>query len=119
DLLREVEQRASVVFRSIDGLREPEPASPVALAPGEELPIQTQSVSPEMRAALERLRAAVADSDLTGCAEVVQQIRPGSLPANLRPQAVRLQQLIDDYEFDEAGRIVEQMLDALPRETSA
>jgi PAS domain S-box-containing protein len=112
DLFREVELRADVVFRSIDSLR------PQATADGIRSVSATAPVVPaRLRAPLDRLRAALADFDLSGCTEAIQEITRLDLPADLRHKTARLQELIDGYEYDQAAEIVNELL-AAPTEDS-
>jgi HPt (histidine-containing phosphotransfer) domain-containing protein len=112
DLSREVELRADVVFRSIDALR------PQARAAGSPDVPPVATVEPaRLRAPLDRLRAALADFDHSACTEVLGEIARLDLPEGLRLKATRLQELIDGYEYDEAGAVVNQLLAALPEDT--
>jgi two-component system, sensor histidine kinase and response regulator len=109
DLLGDVVQRADVVFRSIDSLR---PQARTDGGPG--VPAAAAVEPARLRAPLERLRLALADLDLSGCAEGLQEVARLNLPDDLRQKAARLQELIDGYEYDEAGVVVQQLLDGLP-----
>jgi two-component system, sensor histidine kinase and response regulator len=111
DLFREVALRADIVFHSIDALRPPAPADS-----GTGTAAATAINPAQLRPPLERLQAALADFDLSGSAETLQEISRLNLPAELRGKATRLQELIDAYEYDEAGQIVKQLLDGLPKE---
>jgi CheY-like chemotaxis protein/HPt (histidine-containing phosphotransfer) domain-containing protein len=114
DLFREVEQRAGVVFRSIESLRPQAHADDGASAPA------ATSVDPaRLRAPLDRLRAALADGDLSGCAEVFQEIARLNLTTELHRKLTCLQELIDGYDYDEAGAIVNQLLAGLPEDASS
>jgi two-component system, sensor histidine kinase and response regulator len=109
DLLREVALRADVVFRSIDALRHVVPADSGTGTVG------ATAINPtQLRPLLERLQAALADFDLSGSSEALQEMSGLVLPPELRQKAARLQELIDGYEYDEAGEIVTQLLDGLP-----
>jgi two-component system sensor histidine kinase/response regulator len=113
DLFREVELRADVVFRSIESLRPQAPTDGGSGAP-------VAPVEPaRLRAPLGRLREALANLDLSGCADVLQEIAQLHLPDDLRRQATRLQELIDGYEYDEAGAVVTQLLAGLPEDHPA
>ena len=71
---------------------------------------QRRSTVP-LREALERLRAALADSDLSGSAEVIQLLTGWSVPADCRGDLARLQELIDGYEYEEAAEVVNRLLE--------
>ncbi len=111
DLLREVELRADVVFRSIDALR---PRPNADGGPG--VPAAAPIDPARLRAPLNRLRTALADCDLSGCAEALREIARPDLPDELRSKVARLQELIDGYDFDEAGEVVNQLVAGLPEE---
>jgi two-component system sensor histidine kinase/response regulator len=107
-LFAEVHQRAAVVFRGIDALRPaPAPDGPAGDAPA------APADAGLLRAALERLRAALADADLSGSAEAIQQFTQLGLPAALRRGAAKVQELIDGYEYDEAAAAAARLLDDL------
>jgi two-component system, sensor histidine kinase and response regulator len=118
DLFHEVDRWAETVFQSIESLRlgkdegggmkdEGKPVAPVSSLRGE---------STRFRAPLEELRKALADSDLSACGEALERITRLSLPDDMRAQTARLRELIDGYEYDEAGRSLDQLLASLPED---
>ncbi|MFL5343094.1 MAG: response regulator, partial [Gemmataceae bacterium] len=112
DLLREVERRADVVFRSIDSLRtELHPdAGPTVSAAAPPRPAQ-------LRHAFTNIQTALSDSDLSRCAEIMREIAGLDLPDNIRASVARLKELIDGYEYDEAADVVTLLLTMLPEDS--
>src|SRR5205823_5518206 len=104
-LLRPIEQQAGVVFESIQSLRGEDrraDAVPTGASP---------SADPALvRAHLERLRTALAAGDLSGSSEVLRELSPLNAPEGCREEIVRLAELIDSYEYDEAAGIVTRLL---------
>jgi PAS domain S-box-containing protein len=120
-LFREVDDRAGTVFRSIDSLRA-QSASSSSLTEGEKtvkaetLELALPPVDPALvHARLERLRAALADGDLSGSSESLKELAGLGLPDHLRAQVAQLERLVDGYEYEEAAEIVKRVLDSLPR----
>jgi two-component system sensor histidine kinase/response regulator len=112
DLFGEVERRADVVFRSIDALRR---GTPTEGGPG--VPVAAPVQPARLRAPLDRLRAALTAFDHSGCTDLLGEITRLDLPDDLRRQTARLQELIDGYEYDEAGEVVNQLLAGLPEDS--
>ena len=83
------------------------PVAPVSSLPGE---------SARFRAPLEELRKALAASDPSACGEALERITRLPLPDDVRAQTARLRDLIDGYEYDEAGRALDQLLAGLPED---
>jgi PAS domain S-box-containing protein len=104
ELLREVEDRAVIVFRSIESLRE---------KPGEveeAADAATPADPARLRDLLERLRAALADFDLSGTSEAFREVAALGLPAELRRELTHVHRLIDDLDYDSAAEAVGQLL---------
>jgi len=101
-LLAELESRAAVVFRSIDGLRGAPP--PAAAASGQ------LTISGEARAALERLQAALGDFDLTAASSALADLDRVGMPGNAG-DLVSLRNQIDGYEYEEARVLVTGLLE--------
>jgi HPt (histidine-containing phosphotransfer) domain-containing protein len=114
DLLREVEQRATIVFRAIGGLRSPVGAVTPTQG-GAQAPVEPRDI----RRSLERLKQALADSDLNSSTEALQDLAQLSLPEPVHREVGRLRELVDGYEYDEAKEIVQQLLAGLPQESSS
>jgi two-component system sensor histidine kinase/response regulator len=111
DLLAQVDQRATTAFRSIDGLRPPEPAT------GSNGQAARPAADPSrLRPPLERLRAALSDGDLTGAGDSLGELDAVGVDGDTRQRVVRLRDLIDGYEYDAAGAAVAEFLAALPTE---
>ena len=117
ELFRVVEDRAAIVFRSIDTLRdERENGDQAASAP---LATPAAPVDPaKMREVLERLRAALASLDIGDTSDALGEIKAMGTPDDLASDLTRVAQLADGYEFDEAERIVVTMIDRLARSPS-
>ena len=105
DLIRDVEQQAEVVFRSLDSL-----AAQESIHVDADLPAHAALDTAQLRALLERLQASLSDFDFSGSVEAVQEIARHDSPGELRQKVVHLRELIDAYEFDEAGEIVKHLL---------
>lgn len=113
-----VNDRADVVFRSIDSLRSD---SAIGSVPGQHQQAGTakEATMPpvdfdRVKSNLERLRSALADGDLSGTVESLQAFSGPNLPEGFRDQVARLAELIDSYEYDEAGKIVNRLLKEPP-----
>jgi PAS domain S-box-containing protein len=108
-LFRAVDERAGVVFASLESLRTQPPradAPPAApLAPAD---------AAVLRATLERLRSALAEGDLSGSSAALKQVMQSGVPTACRDQVARLREFIDGYEYEEAARAVDQILAGLP-----
>jgi HPt (histidine-containing phosphotransfer) domain-containing protein len=109
-LFRPVEERASVVFTSLESLRAASPPGAGA-PPAQPSPPADPAL---LRVALQRLRSALAAGDLSGCTEVLQEVAALDGPAGSRAQVGRLRELIDGYEYDEAAQAVDRLLADLP-----
>ncbi len=106
-LLAELEDRAAVVFRSIDTLRGGTATAAAAAEPGREF------VPTEARAALERLRVAVADFDLSAASSALTDLGSVGMPASAAADLARLRGHVDGYEYEEAGALVNSLLDQI------
>jgi len=111
ELYRVVEEHAAVVFRSIDSLRAPPEsgAQPAAAAAAPVDPVK-------LRGALERLRAALADFDLSETSETLGGLREMGAPGDLAGDLARVEELAEGYEYDAAAGIVARLLDDLAPE---
>ncbi len=109
DLLREVDQAADTVFRSIDSLRA-EPPSHVAP------PIRPSPASDPalLRGHLEHLQSVLASGDLSGSAAILEAVSHIDVPGELRRSIMQLKEFIDGYEYDEASAVVVQLLASFP-----
>jgi two-component system sensor histidine kinase/response regulator len=113
DLFDAVDQRAATVFRAIDGLR-----PPATSGAGADRPARPATDPASLRPPLERLRAALADGDLTGAGDALAQLDALGPDPDVGRRIVRLRELIDGYEYDEAGADVAEFLAALPAESA-
>jgi two-component system sensor histidine kinase/response regulator FitF len=107
-LLADVEERAAVAFRSIDTLRGEAAAVPAEAAP----PFDVATA----RAALERLRVALGDSDLSTATAALAEITGLGIPAAAAADLTRLRDRVDGYEYDEAQVIATRLLERLARQ---
>jgi two-component system sensor histidine kinase/response regulator len=114
-LFRAVRDRADTVFRSIDALRsESSSSSSPRHSPNKEVTLPAFDTK-RTKDKLERLRSSLADGDLSGSVEFLKELGR-NLPADFRNQVAHLTELIDSYEYDEAGKIVNLLLKELPAE---
>ena len=104
ELLKVVEDRAATAFSSIESLR--------SLLPEETAPApEARPVDPAtLREALERLRSALEDSDPSGSTAALSALREAGASADTRHALVRVGELADGYEYDEAAGIVSRLL---------
>jgi HPt (histidine-containing phosphotransfer) domain-containing protein len=114
ELFRLVDERAGIVFGSLESLRvQPTgPSPPGHRGKVSEHPNAAQNtVDPiALRACLERLRTAVDDGDLSGATEVLKGIIDLDLPEPTRGRIMRMQQFVDMYEYDKAREAVNELL---------
>ena len=101
-LLADLEGEAAVAFRSIARLREPR--TPVPAKPERRLPPAT------VRAALERLKTALDDFDLSGASSALAELDGVATPETADVLA-RLRRHVDRYEYDEAGVLAGRLLE--------
>jgi two-component system sensor histidine kinase/response regulator len=109
-LFHQVDESAAIVFGSIESLRPEAPDS--QKTPGSPAPTADPAA---LRSHLERLQSALADGDLTGSLERLQELLTLKLPDDRRGEIARLKELIDGYEYDEAAEIVGRLLAGFPR----
>jgi two-component system sensor histidine kinase/response regulator len=108
DLLAAVEERAAQAFRSIDTLREKPSGANVAAAP----------VDPNaLRETLLLLAAAIDETDPAACEASLAAIGRDGLPAALGGDVSRIRELVEGYDYEEAGRAVAALLARLSQET--
>ena len=62
---------------------------------------------------LEKLQRTLADFDLSGSTNALEEFTRLGLPAAERADAERLRHLVDGYEYDEAAAVVARLLDGL------
>jgi HPt (histidine-containing phosphotransfer) domain-containing protein len=100
-LFAEVDRCAAVVFRSI-GTLQPEESIPAT--PGRPFVAETA------RAALERLSAALADSDLSAAGSALAELGGIAMPGEAASDLAQLRNHVDGYEFEEAGAVAARLL---------
>jgi signal transduction histidine kinase/DNA-binding response OmpR family regulator/HPt (histidine-containing phosphotransfer) domain-containing protein len=107
DQLRVVEERAAAVFASIESLR--------TVAPEKTMPATAAGpVDPaRLRAALERLRSALEDSDPSASIAALGALREMGTSGETRNALVRAGELAERYEYDMAAGIVAGLLNDL------
>ncbi len=103
DLLREVDERAASVLRTIDSLREAPASMPPVTAP--------PSDPAKLRMTLEKLEAALSNFDLSASGEALTELDRLQAPVGMAADLARVRELIDGYEYDEAGQIVARLLE--------
>jgi two-component system sensor histidine kinase/response regulator len=107
-LFQDVDQRAGIVFNSIDALR-PQDQAGVDTVDSSRPCVDAAA----LRKPLEQLRAALAEFDVGSSSQVLQGISRLNLADELRRKITHLEELIDVYEYDEATAIVDQVLEGL------
>jgi two-component system sensor histidine kinase/response regulator len=114
ELFRLVDERAGIAFESIESLRVQPASSPVSgdqAGASKYTKSASRPVDPMLlRPSLERLRTALGDGDLSGSSEILKEILALNLPEGSRGEIMRMQQLVDAYEYDKAGEAVSQFL---------
>jgi signal transduction histidine kinase/CheY-like chemotaxis protein/HPt (histidine-containing phosphotransfer) domain-containing protein len=103
-LLAAVDERAAVVFRSIDTLRTAN-AAPAAVA----APAATRLDASRINDVLRRLSAALGDFDLSASHDALAQLGVAASPP-LAAEIAKVRELVDQYEFDSAAAIVAGLL---------
>jgi signal transduction histidine kinase/DNA-binding response OmpR family regulator len=102
DLLAVVEERATVVLRSIETLRPPaDREADAALSPFDPA---------AAGAALDRLTAALDNYDVSGASGALVELGKSSLPPWAADDLRRLRGCVDGYEYDEARGIASRLL---------
>jgi signal transduction histidine kinase/CheY-like chemotaxis protein/HPt (histidine-containing phosphotransfer) domain-containing protein len=102
DLLAVVEERAAVVFRSIETLRPPaDRDGDVAVSPFD---------SAAAGAALDRLAVALDNYDVSGASAALAELKKSSPPPWAADDLRRLRGCVDGYEYDEARGIASRLL---------
>ena len=105
--LADLEARAAVVFRSIDTLRRAEAPAPAgSTAPEEARSFDVAGV----RAALERLQAALGDFDLSAATSALFELEGVALPGGAAAELETLRRHVDAYEYDEARAVAARLL---------
>src|SRR5262249_5106372 len=94
-LFHRVDERAALVFGSIDSLATSSSRSD-RLATEASLPADPLVV----RAQLEQLRSALADSDLSGSSQILEGVLRFNLPEDCRKQMALVRESMDAYEYD-------------------
>jgi HPt (histidine-containing phosphotransfer) domain-containing protein len=109
DLLREVDQAADTVFRSIESLRAEPPSH---AAP----PVRPSAASNSdlLRGPLADLQSVLASGDLSGSSAILEAISHIDVRDELRRPILQLREFIDGYEYDRASEVVAQLLAGLP-----
>ena len=109
-LLGDLEQCAAVALRSIDTLRDDGAAVPT---------VTTQLLDTTgVRAALERLQAALGDFELSAANDALADLAALGVPAEAAADLTRLRDRVDSYDYDEAQVIVARIFEQLERTTS-
>jgi two-component system sensor histidine kinase/response regulator len=102
-LLRVVEERAAVVFSSIESLR-------AATSKKAASPTPRPGDPAELRSALERLHSSLEDSDPTGSDQALAELGAAGVPEETGKDLERVRALAGDYRYDEAASIVAGLL---------
>ena len=107
DLFRAVDGCAAVVFRSIESLKEKVLAVQEAV---EGIPALPADAS-RLQECLERLRKALADFDLSSSSEVLRELREMNVSGEMGRDIPHIEELVENYEYDEAVAIVSRLLE--------
>jgi PAS domain S-box-containing protein len=108
-LFAAVDASATALFAAIEALRQPASDAPTDRPPAESGPVDPA----RLQAVLEKLQRTLADFDLSGSSDALEEFARLGLPAAERADAERLRQLVDGYEYDEAAAIVARLLGGL------
>jgi hypothetical protein len=100
-----VEERATVVFRSIDSLRR----APAEAGAGTR---STPGDPAQLRKRLERLQAALAESDPGETEQALAALGEAPTP-EMATDLRRIRSLADGYEFDEAAAVLASLLERI------
>lgn len=110
-LLETVEERAAVVLRPTASLRPAYTQEPMPAArpcdPG------------KLREALERLSASLENLDLSTCETLLTDITALGAPPDMAAEFVRVRELAEGYEYEEAAAVVAGLLERLRGETTS
>jgi HPt (histidine-containing phosphotransfer) domain-containing protein len=101
-LFDDLETRATVVFRSIDTLRDSRASA--SIEPGQIL------VPPAARRPLERLQSALGDYDSSAASTALAELGLVAMPGAAAGELARLRQHIDGYEYEEARALATRLL---------
>jgi two-component system, sensor histidine kinase and response regulator len=107
-LVADLEARANIVFRSIDTLRATDQPVPA--------PAGLLSISPDARAALERLQTALGDYDLSAASSALADLDRAAMPGPAA-EMTQLRNHVDSYEYDEARALATRLLEQIGSET--
>ena len=107
DLFSAVDGCATVVFRSIESLKEKVQAVQEAVEGIPTLPAD----APRLRECLERLRKALADFDLSSSSEVLRELREMNVSGEMGQDIPHIEELVENYEYDDAVAIVSRLLE--------
>ena len=106
-LFVDVETQATVVFRSIETLRDRR--APTVVEQGQSL------VPPTARVPLERLQAALGDYDLSAASTALADLDLVAMSGAAAGELARLRQHVDGYEYEEARALATRLLAQIGR----
>ena len=106
-LFKAVDERAAVVFRSIESLKPKAPAAQEATADASKPPADVT----KLRDGLERLRKALAEFDLSSASEALRELKETSVPEDLSSDLARIDELVESYEYDDAAGIAARLIE--------
>jgi two-component system sensor histidine kinase/response regulator len=101
-LLAQVDEQAAVVFRSISTLD--------SLQAARRAQSDRPFVPAQARAALNRLRSALADSDLTAAGSALTELGGVAMPGQAASELAQLRSHVDGYEYEEAQVVATRLL---------
>ena len=113
ELFSLVEQRAAVVFRSIEALQASSETLPTHAGAVPVLPADPV----KLRTSLAKLHHALGELDLSSSAEAIAELQKTSLDRDMGKGLARLRELVENYEYDEAAALTCRLLENLKEET--
>ena len=105
-LFRVVDERAAVVFRSIESLQ---PKVPPAQTTASDTSMPATDLT-RFRDSLERLHKALADFDLSSASEALRELRETGVPGEMAPDLARIDELVEGYEYDDAAALAAHLI---------
>ena len=77
----------------------------------EETHAQLRADTARFRDSLERFRMALADFDPSSSSEVLRELRETDVPAQMDRDIAHIEELVENFEYDDAAAIVAQLLE--------
>jgi two-component system, sensor histidine kinase and response regulator len=113
ELHQELEQRWTVVCRSIETLKADRATKEIPSAPRSGSASGAPLDPARFRRALTRLQSALSDFDHSGSLEAIEEISTHALPDKARAKFASLKQLVEAYEYEKAAKVAEDLAAAI------